>query len=101
MAIQQNAVNVPITITVTQSDGTTPLSLIGATVKKLILRAPAGAVTEVDAVFPQGSNGSDGKLQYVWPLADPEGTWQVQAQVAVGSINTPTAVGLFDVEKSL
>jgi hypothetical protein len=102
-SIQEGAIGVPITVTVVKADGTTPLDISGATVKKLRFIKPNGVLLEVDAVFPQGSTGSDGKLQYVSVASDlsPYGTWQASAYIVTPGINTPTQIGEFDIVRSI
>lgn len=97
---QEDAIGVTIEVTVVDAAGD-PISLVGASVKKLIFTKPDGTEVEKDAAFV--TDGSDGKIKYVTVAGDlsPYGTWQCQAYVVTASINSRGKVQVFDVLRNL
>lgn len=86
-ALHVGDVNVGIRLEVKDDGVATDLS--GATLKKILLQAPDGTVTEHDADFV--TDGADGLIQYVTASADDlsvAGEWLVQ-----GRLTMPTFIG--------
>lgn len=99
-APQENAIGIPITVTVIDTLGAA-IDLTDATVTKLIFKRPDGTIVEKVATIVQPP--TLGKLQYVTLAGDltPSGTWQCQAYVVKPTLDSRGRAGLFDVLANL
>ena len=77
------------------------MDLSSATLLKLILTTPEGAVEEHVATF--ATDGTDGRIQYVTQLGDLDtvGVWKLQAYVEQGGGAWHSEVGKFRVWPNL
>ena len=90
-----------IRLTITESDGTTPVDVSTATVKKFYFQKPDGSKINKTAVFD--TDGVDGKLKYTTVASDIgiAGTWQVQAYVEIGTAKYYSTKTTFTVQGNL
>ena len=90
-----------IRLTITEADGTSPVDISTATVKKFYFLKPP--YTKVNKVAEFNAAGVDGKLKYTTIAADidTEGTWQVQAYVEIGAAKYYSTKTTFTVASNL
>lgn len=82
-------------------DSATPLNISSATIKQIIFRKPSGELLTVDASF--SSDGSDGKLRYIFVDGDIDehGNWAAQAYIDMPAGKWKTDIDEFEVYKNL
>jgi hypothetical protein len=101
MAIQENAIGVPIEYGVLNSDGSAR-NISAATVKKLLFKKPNGVRLEKTANF-SNPPGSDGKLVVTTVAGDlvPYGVFEVQAELTFTTSDLRTEIATFPVLRNL
>lgn len=90
-----------IRLTITEDDGTTPVDVSTASVKKFYFRKPSDEKLAVTAAF--NTTGTDGKLKYTVVANDIDvaGTWYVQAYVEIGTAKYYSTKTTFTVQSNL
>ena len=75
------------------------LDLATATSKKIRFEKPSGTVFEGAAVFPDGGDGTDGKMQYTVVAGELNevGEWTIQGYVKFGTGEWYTLIEKFNV----
>lgn len=72
-------------LTIVENDGTTPINVAAATVKKIYFMDAAGAKKNAAASFT--TDGKDGKIKYTSAAGfiDTTGMWSMQGYVEIGT----------------
>jgi hypothetical protein len=101
MAVQENAIGIPIEYLVRDSNGN-PKDISGATVKKLLFTKPNGIRLEKAAQFTNPP-GSDGFLIVTTVDGDlmPYGVYEVQAELTFPTSDLRTEIATFPVLRNL
>lgn len=90
-----------IRLTITEADGTTPVDVSTASVKKFYFQKPDG--TKVNKTAEFNTTGVDGKLKYTTIALDIgiDGVWYVQAYVEIGTAKYYSTKATFTVQSNL
>ncbi len=99
--LQVDDSGINIIVTVTQSDGTTPIDISQAGSMFIYIYRPDGGLITGTASFV--TDGTDGKIQYISQANDftIQGVYKIQAKYIIGGNNKRTERSTFVVEPNL
>ncbi len=99
--LQVDDSSIDLIVTVTQSDGTTPIDISQASSIFIYLYRPDGGLITGNASFL--TDGTDGKIQYITQINDCniQGIYKIQAKYIIGGATKRTEKSSFVVEPNL